>query len=247
MADAGSVGVSRASSERALFDWDGTVVPNFTIQEWLPFLSRTGVVHPDAVDAIERLIRAYAAHQMSHDDLSARTSEVYATSIVGVSGDALIRATDRFVAEQMERVFPYAPLVLARLRELEIECVVVSGAPEVVLRRFAQALPISAVYGLDVSLSGDGGVEPVIVRNPGVAARKAEIVAELSADRAILTAFGNSISDRPLLEVAGTSFLVDCAPDVFPDELASRLIPIRSTDDGQRVEEVVRRALLARM
>lgn len=194
----------------ALLDWDGTLRAGYTLMDWTRHLADCGLI--DGRDATE--VRATLAQLRSdtaeHDRVIERAAALYASAVAGVRTDQVQCAATRFVAGDKPTLYPFVVPLLRWLEIRRIEPIVISGAPEMILRRHADRLGISEAFGLTVR-SVSGRFAGMVGANPGTSAMKRKYLESLvrhSGDE-IAVALGDSASDVPMLENAGLAIVID--------------------------------------
>ena len=128
----------------ALFDWDGTLRRGFTIEAWIRFLVREKVLKKEAEDKISYLFSEYQEHEITHDALSQKSAEVYASALEGCYVEDIYLAASRFIEEDKSFLNSFSVSLLSFLQAQEIEIVVISGAPSEILNIYREKL--SAYY-----------------------------------------------------------------------------------------------------
>jgi len=141
----------------------------------------------------------YAAGEISHDDLVLMAQDIYLEALAPHDPDSVAKLAAQFVEEDKQHLRPFAVHLLQQLRRLGLRPTVISGAPVIVLREYATTLPLSGVWGLDVTYEDRTWSAG---RNTGLSTVKAAIVRELTERHRVVVSFGDSQSDAPLLEAA---------------------------------------------
>jgi HAD superfamily phosphoserine phosphatase-like hydrolase len=224
-----------------LFDWDGTVVPDFTILPWVARLSEEGLVRYGTTDRIRKTFECYYKGRKSYEDLCRDTASIYARGIAGFHSADLSMAAEQFVRSQQSNLYPYAPALFRRLDKLDIRTIVVSGAPICVLQAFAKKHPIHEMFGLEIAIDGSGYFVPRIMQNGGLIAEKERFVRALASECRVIMAFGNSLSDTPLFSVAEHGIVINNPKCIFPDTIQSNLIRAAADEVEPLVDNMIER------
>lgn len=192
----------------ALLDWDRSLHRNWTIEDWLKHLARRERIAADVPAGWHRLRGRYP-EELSHDQLAVQANDLYARSVAGLDVRTLAIEARAFVeGEDAARILQWVPALLQELWRRDVEPVVVTGAPHVVVEEHARRLGISHVLGL-VLEARDGRLTGRLEARPGTSESKRRVVADLVASgwRPVL-AVGDSESDRPLLDAAPAQLII---------------------------------------
>ncbi len=182
-----------------LFDWDETVQPGFTILTWSEYLCRKGMFDREALMVIQDLFYRSRQGEMKYEELLSRSASIYGEGMEGQRVQDVSSATTEFVDINSSQLYEFAPRMFNHLDKLGIKTTVISGAPVMVLEAYAQKYSIDQVFGLDIGVDSSGRFTKLVRENPGVIEQKASTLLKLPADARIYLAFGNSLSDLPLL------------------------------------------------
>jgi phosphoserine phosphatase len=220
----------------ALFDWDGTLHPGFTVFPWSRFLSDRGLFTPRLADHLGQLLASYQASQLTHDELAIECANVYAEGALKVATGSLRKAAQEFVLSPAGQLYSFARPVLALLQSAGIRNVVISGAPSEVLKAYLPHFPLQDVWGLDVQRDEDIR----LIVNRGLSYEKEQVVESYRHKFFIAFGFGNSAADLPLLEAASVAVLINGSASWFPPSVRHRLMQCTE----QNVETLVREQTL---
>lgn len=185
------------------------------------YLSSNAFIHPNKITDLDSAFAAYFAGQITHDILAARSAHAYAAALAGSQVDDVERAAKLFATTESSEFFPDSLAVLDELRKRKIHTLVISGAPEEILREHAHCLGINRVIGLQLGVS-HGKFSGTICRNPGLKEEKERFVKQVidAASGRIVLAMGNSDSDTPLFEAANFSVIVGESVHILPARFA---------------------------
>ncbi len=223
----------------ALFDWDGTVYPGFTLRSWTKFLVAQGLFSTTAQTQIADLFGLYYKGKIGHDELSNETSFVYAVGVSGQLVENISFAATEFIQSAEQRPYAFAGRVFNLLRSEGVQNIVISGVPAQVLRAYAKQFPLDQVVGLEIAIDElSKRFTNAIVSNPGQSIGKKLAVRRLPQTARILLAFGNSISDLPLFTEAEIGIVLNNKDD-FPEFIRTKLISLEVSE----VEAIVANTL----
>ncbi|MHA7966977.1 haloacid dehalogenase-like hydrolase [Paenibacillus sp. CAU 1782] len=105
-------------------------------------------------------------------------------------------------------LFADAALLFKRLRQMEIEVFLVSGAPAEVLRGYVEKLGIKGIYGFELE-EREGRLTGGVACNYGVDKDRALLLPPFQASACIhLHSMGDAVADIPLLENARVPVIV---------------------------------------
>lgn len=214
----------------ALFDWDGTVNPGFTLLPWTSFLRDRELLTAQSFHKITGLFHAYNNSEINHEMLCHSTADAYAQGLRGRDSKEIEVVAGLFVQMGDPKLYSYATELFALLKYQKISIVVVSGTPSILLREYAKVYPIDQVFGLELRANARDALTGEILNNPGLMKDKNAVVGSLPKGIEVLYAFGNSISDTPLFEIAEVAVLVNGFKNCFPRSLTSKLNALKLED-----------------
>lgn len=195
------------SAGYALLDWDNTLRKGFTITSWTKYLCDKRAIRGETYGKLLKQFELYQANKISYKQLATSTTEVYAQALVDVDLSSIENLAHSFCQED-EEVFSYTSKLFALFREKEIDAIIISGSPKIILLQYAMRFGFSEIYGMDVEVM-DGKYTGKIKQDFG--AGKNIIVSKICHDRKRMPviAFGDSTSDEPLLSAAQYGYLLD--------------------------------------
>jgi phosphoserine phosphatase len=188
-------------------------------------------------DAFYRLAGSYRDGTISHDDLAGKAEPLYLEALRAHDPRNVRRVASTFVATDRQNLRPFTAQLLAYLHAADIDIVIVSGVPSVVLQCYRHFLPISEIWGLEAMRRRSTWN---LRRNTALSGVKLQIVREIARTRRVLVAFGDSDSDLPLLRIAEIPVVVGST------NITGHQHVLRLEADGTGYDEVVRCLELAR-
>lgn len=191
----------------ALLDWDNTLREGFTITSWTKYLCDKSVIKKDAYCRLMNQFELYQTRKSSYEQLANTTTGIYAQALAGTELCTIEKMAYHFCQED-EAVFQFVNKLFKFFNRSNIDTIIVSGSPQVILLQYAKRFGISEVYGMDIEVI-DGRYTGTVKQDYG--AEKAHVVQEICYGRNSkpLIAFGDSASDKPLLEVAKYGYFFD--------------------------------------
>lgn len=158
----------------------------------------------------------FHAERISYGDLIDDIADAYAATLEGLKADDVREVAARF-AKQDSGLFSFTRDTTARLSEMGMTIIVVSGSPIEVLEAFAPQIHTDRVLALQIEQNAQGIYTKRDVRNFGNVSEKEAAIEILKTDYSISMAFGNSFADIPLLRAANDSFYVIESSDDIPN------------------------------
>ncbi len=222
------------SCSLCICDWDGTLRPGFLIVDWVLYLSKKlsvpSVRHHQLLTFVER----YRANEISYESFANAAIEVYAKVLSGLNCQDVRELSDAFVIEDSRNLFPSSRPLLTAIKERGYKIVVISGAPLIPLLSYSKLLRIDHTFAVDAACNQNGFFEDRIIKNYALPQNKQRIINELiSRGFEIAMAFGDSASDKPLLDAAKYPFFVGAESrginsqnywNVTPDTIISTVV-----------------------
>ncbi len=204
----------------ALLDLDNTLRGDWTIRRWMEFLSRSGSdAAKRGLPQIEDMVKLFSKGTIDHDKLARSCADIYAEAMRG----ELVEDFDDWAAVFVQgpdsgSLFDFVKPLVEDLAHRGVAPVIISGAPQKVVKRHARRLGIPQVFGLTLGTADEGGrrYDGTVVDNPGLGVRKRSIVRALvEQEREVVLAIGDSESDEPLWQAAPYRVIV--GDRVLPD------------------------------
>jgi phosphoserine phosphatase len=190
-----------------LADWDGTLRPGYTVQDWLPFLANKFQIGPDHEEALNKVFLSYRNGTITYEQLVGEAAIVHARALAGLSITSVANAAAEFVAGD-RKLFAYTRKWFDTLRNHNISVIIVSGAPYEVLNAYAALLDLSQVFALRICRDNNACYTSGVEINYGCYDDKSVIANKVAGEADILLALGNSFSDSPLFAVAQKGFFI---------------------------------------
>lgn len=195
----------------ALFDWDNTLRKGFTICDWVQYLSAKEVINVDFYRDILYQFELSNKHVITYQQLSDNTTNLYAKAITGINVSD-IKRLGKIFCSQDHAVFPYVCKLFNLFRQNNIEIIVISGTPHMLLEHYSKIFGIHKVYGMVIGVN-ENCFSGIIEKDYGI--YKAEIVREICKVKREqpLFALGDSIADKPLIKAAKYGCYIDKATE----------------------------------
>ncbi len=207
----------------AVFDWDGTLCPDYTIMPWIKFLVTKSLFAPESVTRMERLFDGFKSKAVDEEQLCLQAATIYGEGLTGKHCKAVDAAATEFAVRQKPELHNFAEPLISLLMRSGVSCVVVSGAPLEVLNAHCQILALDNVFGLELKRAASETFSSEVLMNCGLSETKAATVSQLSEEFDIQFGFGNSIRDIPILTGARNGVVVSAQPQTFPTHIRSSL------------------------
>lgn len=194
----------------ACFDCDGTLWPGDAGADFFYWELKQGLLPEDVVRWIRPRYDDYLAGRVDEEAMCGEMVTIHK----GLSDAELRAAAARFFAEVVQpRIFPEMLELTRRLAEARCELWAVSSTNDWVVSEGVRQFGIPADRVLAACVHRDGGLATDrLIRIPtdeGKAVAIREVIA-----RPIDAAFGNSIHDAAMLEIANHPFAINPNPDL---------------------------------
>ena len=158
----------------ALLDWDYTLRDGYTLTAWIEYLCAHHVVSDSLPASIASLQARYDAGKISHDG---------------------------FCREQAGLIYPFTELLFQLLHLENIDAIVVSGAPYLILKQYQEVFHIRKILAFEPEIR-NGQYTGAANANYGFHKENAVQLATELYGTAPFLALGDSSSDIPLLLTA---------------------------------------------
>ncbi len=201
----------------ALFDWDNTLKTGYTLLSWVDYLCEKGVLNSAIIPEIASLDSRYKSGDITHDAYAELACEMYARAIAGLSEATLNDLAVAYVEEGREHFFGFVEELFLHLKENGILPIVISGAPECIIKQFRDRFAIHAIYAFAPETQ-DGMYTGGVRENYGFDKERMVDMLRQTFHRAPHMAFGDSESDLPMLVDAEHAVIVyDAEPQIKCD------------------------------
>ena len=192
----------------ALFDWDKTVRKNYACLMWLEMIEESGKIKQGLVKENNEVYHKYLNGTLDHNQLTEEGMKVYGKYIQGVEKEDILSVLKEYKKIDEENIFDIMKQdIFSFLKKNKIKIIIISGAQQELIELYEDELKIDKIYGVQFKV--EKGIYTNQYQNNGLDDNKEQIVKQIRKDKEneILFAFGDSISDIPLLKVAKKSFI----------------------------------------
>jgi phosphoserine phosphatase len=177
-----------------LVDWDNTFRKGFTVITWVEFLAESGLF--SELDTIRATVDEFQRGALAYEAFCNRMALAYAVGLAGQLESDVFAAGASFVAADSAQLFSFVAPLCAYLVERNFKVIVVSGAPEELLKHYAKAVDFELGGALHLEVKS-GRYTGGIVENCGLSDEKEAAVGRLSKSNEVVAAMGDSTSDLP--------------------------------------------------
>lgn len=191
----------------ALFDWDNTVRRGYTLFSWLDYLCNNHYLSKNLQDEIELVKRQYHHREITHDQFADHACSLFAHYLKGIHADTINHALSKYIGIDQSFLLSGIDGVFQSLYTKNIDIIIISGAPELIINQYKNRFHIKSVYGFKeecVSRVYTGNVSYNYGFNKEVIVNK---LCEQYSRNPII-AFGDSESDIPMLKAAKYPFCI---------------------------------------
>ncbi len=193
--------------EYVLFDWDNTVRRGYTLFSWIDYLCNNDVIEKGFKNEIAKVRLQYSMNSITHDQYAKIACEKYAEALKGISEKTVLKAVSQYIELDKKTLFSNIGSLFDVIRNKEVEIIVISGAPILVLSSYQKEYHIDKIYAFKETVR-DGIFTGRVDYNYGFDKRvKVQEIINYYG-RFPLMAFGDSVSDIPMLECASHPFCV---------------------------------------
>lgn len=131
----------------AVFDIDGTIFRSSLIIELVNLLVEKGVFPKGLNKEIEEDYVAWVNRQGSFDNYISKIVEVYIKYIKGINESVIKNAAKEIIDYQKNKVYIFTRELIKKLKKENYYLLAISGAPEIIISEFANALEFDKYYG----------------------------------------------------------------------------------------------------
>jgi HAD superfamily phosphoserine phosphatase-like hydrolase len=195
-----------STSRVALLDWDGTLCGGATIFAWTKYLHALGLMNDGGMQTAAKAYDDLDGGHIDYLQMVDLVTSGYARGLAGRRVAEVSELASEFAESYRDQIMWFTPELIGALRDASIETIVITGSPKIAVEPIAARLGIDRVLGLEASVS-EGTLTGTLLQNTARPEVKQRIV-ESFADREVLLAAGDSVSDTPLLEAAQVRLFV---------------------------------------
>jgi len=191
-----------------LIDWDNTVRKGFALFTWIDFLCKKNLVDTSILDDIHSYLQLEKRGIISHSDLSKKSGQIYADKLKGLTYLQLENSLKDYIPTDESYFFSFVPNLFQLFMQNNIDVIIVSGSPELIIKCYIRKFNISRVYAL-VTEEINGFFTGNVLQNFGY--DKKRIVDDLYAEYGTcpLLSIGDSPSDLVMLQSATHGFWIE--------------------------------------
>ena len=190
-------------------DWDDSLRIKYSALDWVHFIEGRQQFNGEAYSAFTQAVAAYRAKSLPYDEFVQRYAEVYAQGVQGVLHTDLQASATAFVELEQERLASFTLELLRYCDAENIEVIVLSGSPELVLSTFFADHNIKRLSGVKLSIDANGYYTGQLEESrSGGASYKRDYVNALRNDYDFLYGIGDSPSDVEFLKRCDVGFIV---------------------------------------
>ena len=195
------------SKNYALFDWDNTTRKGYTLFSWINFLRVHEIISEECYHDIDNVRFQYSQGIISHDQYARLACKKYAKALQAVSTELIADALVGYMPYDRLCLLPNIGDIFDILNKNDIDIIVISGAPTIVIENYAKEFHFKKVFAFKEKTI-DGIFTGEVEYNYGF--DKNSLVNQIarSYGKRPLFAFGDSTSDIPMLEPALFPFCI---------------------------------------
>ncbi len=201
------MGVFCIMKKYVLFDWDNTLRKGFTITAWMKYLYIRNVIKKKYYYDLLNQFELCNSNRISYEQLSYNTTSIYSSAISGTQFSYLEDLAREFCFKDTF-IFPFTYQLFDYFHKNEMEIIIISGSPQVLLIEYSKLLGIDEVYGMIIEVKNDYYTS-IIKQDYGIDKQEiVQAICELKGCKPIL-ALGDSSADKPMLSIAESSGIID--------------------------------------
>lgn len=199
--------LKKMTNRYAVFDWDNTIRKGYTIFPWIKYLNERKLFDEETYRAVQKIIEKYEEHEISHDQYAKEVGDLYGKGIKGKSVDELNAVAEEYISDDEKSLYPGVKDLFEFLYKEGIDIIVVSGAPNQIIKYYKERFHIEELYDLQEEVRDDR-ITGEIATNYGFSKELAmKMICEEKGCTPYM-AFGDSSSDFPLLDGALYPFYI---------------------------------------
>lgn len=206
------LGVNKKEAKKAAFlDVDGVLTKGYLSDDYFYYLIDQEFVEQRFRSRLEKLLKNYSNGLLKRDEFSNRYCLCFAQAIKGQKKSEVLKTIKEFIIARKEE-FRFAKRLVKIFKNNGFLIVVISGVFSELLRKFSEAIGCDRAYGTHYEVQNDRYTGRVLL-NCWQSLIKEQIFKKFVDTYRIELeksfAFGDTISDLPLLEKVGFPIVVN--------------------------------------
>lgn len=220
----------------AVFDWDNTVRNGYTLFSWIAYLCDKGILPSKLMEKEYNLGQRYIEGVISHDEYADIACQYYANALSGLNIEILDQCMDEYMQFDVKAIFPFTEQIFSYLKQYNIKPIVISGAPERVIKTYKNRFNLFEVYAVKEQVNRTAFTGQIEYNyGHGKHMIMSELVHKYGSP---IFGFGDSSSDVALLKAAKYRI---CVYDKVPSINLNGMIFIRRNESGESALKKIRR------
>jgi HAD superfamily phosphoserine phosphatase-like hydrolase len=222
----------------AVLDWDNTIKDGYTLFQFIDYLTGINFIDPLSKKEINIEKQRYENKEITHDILAERSWRIFAKYLREKSGAELESTIKNYLVIDREMIYLFADALFDVLRKYSIMPIIISGAPEMIIREYMPKFSIYEVFASKLKETDEGIYTGEVLSNYGYC--KSKVIDNLSKyyKKRPLMAFGDSISDKEMLEKAKFKFVCSSSSANKESLNIKRSVKI---DIDEQIEDIVKK------
>ena len=190
-----------------ILDWDDSLRRGYSALAWVDFLYQEGLYDEKIYQDYRADFKRYKETR-DYETFVNNYAKRYALALKGRPLRQILDRAKRFVRGEQTHLSAYTLELLSYCTSHEIDLMVISGSPRVVIDEFFQNYPLVKTHALEPALDAQEVYTGEIVKLNGGREFRRNILDQYREQREVIMTIGDSPSDRYLLQNADLAFLV---------------------------------------
>ena len=199
----------------AFFDLTGTLLKESSIPQYIKFLASSGFLKAKDLAHLSKIHEEHKKHHLTELQSSQHVMHELAHALRGVSKKKFDVANARFVRQEKIPVYPYSVGLLAELKAKHYQLVVVSGAPEDIVKPIAKVLGMDDAVGTRMEVQ-NGRFTGRLTLDLTQPHQKRKVVEQYASKRnGVLSqclCFGDMVLDEEMMSAVGHAVALNAGP-----------------------------------
>lgn len=189
-------------------DWDGTIRDGCILYDWLLYLDKRSekcsLAHADLLFYSQR----YKEGEITCKELLRESHRIYAQCMTGYDVNKIATMTNAFVEKDSRScMFEFVSELLDAVQRKNIDIIVVSEGPGVLLQSYRSILPLNQVYATEIEVNDNGMFTGNIIYKYSCTTDINNLINIMKEKYDITLAFGSDSTDVSLMQSAKHSFV----------------------------------------
>ena len=133
----------------AILDFDYTLREGYGVYDFASFLFSKNFLDQEVLDKMNKQSSLYDLGELTHDELACIACEIFASGLRGKSLKEFESLAEEYIPAFRKDIYPFVDEVFAFMSQENIKPIIISGAPQILLKRLQKPYNLFEIYGFE--------------------------------------------------------------------------------------------------